>query len=1501
MAYAAALKYGKNLVSFLISDGQQIKVGSHAKDDVFAEGLAPSLLTLTCENDQVIAKMKRQTVYSGDALPTDKPVRLGPDTDMSITLSRASGLSRQSFILPYNGVFCIGRSAKNDICIKKPFISGNHLVIRVEAGTVHVEDRDSSNGSFLNGHLITAAKMQSGDVLSLLTVKITLRGRELQFENVSNTLSISEQQSERAFENATPDAERRVQDSGDRLYRRSPRTQEQLPKDDIVIDDPPPRLHMQQGRRSILGNIIGQGASVAAYTAMGVCSPALLAARAAGLIGSSIANGGGSGKRQAAEAKKAEQIRHDKYTLYASEQRARIEQTAKRQKEIISRENPSPHECVDIVVNMRRNLWERMPEDRDFGCVRLGMGYDELCANVKTKSEAGGFRIQDDELQRLADSIIEESRIVDNVPALLDLRSNTAVGIVGDRGKAMHLLRNMLAELATMHSAKELKLVGIFDKEEQGYFRNMRWLPHIWDDDRQSRMLAFDTPEHRSNTKNICETLNEIIKERLSRASENKSGAPQLPQYLIILGSRRLIECEPVMEQLVNADPMLGISTIFMYDELFYLPPECGVIIDMNDGPSVYHRKAVDRKRIFTVDRDIHSADFELLARSMFSIRTVERAGSAPVPSGISFLGGYGVKTPEELNVLQRWRSAHPEKSLAAPIGLMSGGKQLVLDIHDKADGPHGLAAGTTGSGKSELLISWILSMAVNYSPYDINFVLIDFKGSGMADGVKKLPHVVGTLTNLDSNVERVLMALDSENKRRERIFSENGVNHIDDYMLLYHSGRASIPLPHLIIVADEFAELKSTNPEAMKSMVSIARVGRSLGVNLLLATQTPAGNVDGQIMDNSHFRICLKMMNASNSRDMLGKPDASYITQPGRAYLQVGNDERFELFQSFWCGAPYSGEDSTDGEDLGNQVRIIKVNGERKKSAIDQMARFKDKGSNIRELEAVRAHIVKTAAEAGFKRLPGPWQEELPDNITLEELGVNTGFDGSAWTDTAGGLAAPIGKYDAPMRQTQGVQYIDLERDGHLGIYGAPGSGKSTLLKTLAVSLCSRYSPDKLNLYIIDNKGSVSVLHDMPHTGGVVFGFDEEAIEKLEKLLEDELARRVSLMRRNEFAQLKKLPAIVLLADDIDQLLSYNHRGMDDFLRNICMAGTTFRIYVVFTSSGVTGILNKLQTNFIKSAIALELADKSNYSMIVGRLSGVPAPSKHGRAVIKGEPPIEFQTAFYCGGNDDDERSGRLIELAHAMSASWKGARPKAIPIMPEYFTSDDMARLCTDEAVIPLGYAVDDISTACANMKERFCFLVTGEKHCGKSAVLRSIAHIASSVNPRSELCVLDSGRGGLAALQDTAAIYARDNDAAALSSAIDSIVTKLSARLEALNTVYETSLYIFIDDLMEFIVNISNEDRASLLDNLTGGIGAYVIAAGCYDDIYKLKTGDIFTAAIVAQQNGLGIGETLTPSTLSFFAAQPDQSQKYTALGAGIGMLYEGSRCRRIKLAE
>ena len=194
-----------------------------------------------------------------------------------------------------------------------------------------------------------------------------------------------------------------------------------------------------------------------------------------------------------------------------------------------------------------------------------------------------------------------------------------------------------------------------------------------------------------------------------------------------------------------------------------------------------------------------------------------------------------------------------------------------------------------------------------------------------------------------------------------------------------------------------------------------------------------------------------------------------------------------------------------------------------------------------------------------------------------------------------------------------------------------------------------------------------------------------------------------------------------------------------------------------------------------------------------------------------------------------------------------------------------------------------------------------MTGEKHCGKSAVLRSIAHIASSVNPRSELCVLDSGRGGLAALQDTAAIYARDNDAAALSSAIDSIVTKLSARLEALNTVYETSLYIFIDDLMEFIVNISNEDRASLLDNLTGGIGAYVIAAGCYDDIYKLKTGDIFTAAIVAQQNGLGIGETLTPSTLSFFAAQPDQSQKYTALGAGIGMLYEGSRCRRIKLAE
>ena len=247
---------------------------------------------------------------------------------------------------------------------------------------------------------------------------------------------------------------------------------------------------------------------------------------------------------------------------------------------------------------------------------------------------------------------------------------------------------------------------------------------------------------------------------------------------------------------------------------------------------------------------------------------------------------------------------------MKALVGFRSGNAPCYLDIHERYHGPHGLVAGTTGSGKSETLQTYILSLAVNFSPEDVGFFIIDYKGGGMANLFDGLPHMIGSISNLSGNqVKRAMVSIQAENRRRQRIFAEYGVNNINGYTALYKNGDTSEPIPHLFIIIDEFAELKREEPEFMKELISVAQVGRSLGVHLILSTQRPSGTVDENIWANSKFRLCLRVQDRQDSMDMLHRPEAAYLTQAGRCYLQVGNDEIFELFQSGWSGATYDEE----------------------------------------------------------------------------------------------------------------------------------------------------------------------------------------------------------------------------------------------------------------------------------------------------------------------------------------------------------------------------------------------------------------------------------------------------------------------------------------------------------------------------------------------------------------------------------------------------------------
>jgi S-DNA-T family DNA segregation ATPase FtsK/SpoIIIE len=276
----------------------------------------------------------------------------------------------------------------------------------------------------------------------------------------------------------------------------------------------------------------------------------------------------------------------------------------------------------------------------------------------------------------------------------------------------------------------------------------------------------------------------------------------------------------------------------------------------------------------------------------------------------VTFLELFGVGKVEHLNALTRWKDNDPTKSLEAAVGVDTLGEVFKLDLHEKFHGPHGLVAGMTGSGKSEFIIAYILSLAVNYHPNEVAFILIDYKGGGMAKSFENLPHTAGIITNLDgAAIKRSLISIESELKRRQAIFAQAskqvGESNIDiyNYQKLYREGVVAEPLQHLFIISDEFAELKTQQPEFMAQLVSAARIGRSLGVHLILATQKPSGVVDDQIWSNSKFRVSLKVQERADSMDMLKRPDAAELTDTGRFYLQVGYNELFEMGQSAWAG----------------------------------------------------------------------------------------------------------------------------------------------------------------------------------------------------------------------------------------------------------------------------------------------------------------------------------------------------------------------------------------------------------------------------------------------------------------------------------------------------------------------------------------------------------------------------------------------------------------------
>ena len=858
--------------------------------------------------------------------------------------------------------------------------------------------------------------------------------------------------------------------------------------------------------------------------------------------------------------------------------------------------------------------------------------------------------------------------------------------------------------------------------------------------------------QHRQVVSGVLNILRQ--REEISKETEGRS-VPKLPHIVVLIADEKLVENQPVMRYLTSLGEDYGVSSILLFEQMGLLPKECNAFVQCTEtGCSLYHRDKPEAGMVEFKQDSLVGQDLMKYARQMAAIKIKEDAATLSIPSSLSFLEMYRVGSVEQLDIKRRWRENHAYKSLEAPLGHMAGNVPFHLNIHEKFHGPHGLIAGMTGSGKSEFIISFLLSLAVNYHPYEVSFILIDYKGGGMANCFNGMAHVSGTITNLSGNqIFRSLVSIQSELKRRQSIFAQYGVNHIDKYQQLYINNKAKEPLPHLLIISDEFAELKSQQPEFMDELVSAARIGRSLGVHLVLATQKPAGVVNDQIWSNTRFRVCLKVLDKMDSNEIIKKPDAASIVQPGRCYVQVGNDEIYEMVQSSWSGAPYIPGDKVENDDE-KQISMIDICGRPVRTVSCKKATAK--GTRT-QLEAVVDYISEVCVKEGLKPLK-LWLDPLKDVIYLDETDKRPGgWNGENWDKVGHWLEPIIGMADNPYQQIQFPLSVNIGREGHLVVYGSPGTGKTTFLQTLIYSMVKSYTPDDINIYILDLGGrTMGYFSELPHVGGVVYADDTDKLEKLLRLLNRELEARkktfseisVGNIRAYMESTGKKIPAIILVIDNYS-VFTELYDEYENVIISLSRDGGNYGIYLVITGSSVDSVKSRILQN-VKLMIALQLNDKFDYVSVVGKSEILPDSVK-GRGLVRGEPPLEFQTALAVAAENDADRVNKLREIFRTMRAKWKGNVAKPIPFVPETLSIEDFysngyVKELIRSNIIPFAYDTSEAELVTLPLNSA-SYAVLGYDGTGKTNLLKVLFRIMSEAGGY-RLYVVDNSKKQMAA---------------------------------------------------------------------------------------------------------------------------------------------------------
>lgn len=904
------------------------------------------------------------------------------------------------------GIVHIGRSSTQELCLKSAGISLCHALLQAKDTEWELVDQASTNGCYVNGDRITRHTVVPGDVIYLGNVML-LMGKDSIFvpEQIADTRLSEISYCKTVIEE---------KEAGTAICL----TPEPVQKLTMEIE-----LPLAKGTQENLPAIFVLGPSITmglSSTAMGLFSFWLAAERKQDLLSvvptllMSLSMALGtilwpllSKRYERKQQRRKEEKRCYVYSCYLLEVKQRIQQAMQEETAYLQHWYPPVSKlCVDFLAQKPYRL--RCVNHADWLHVVLGQG--SCPAGVDLQIPHVSSMTQDVLLYKLHGLQAGQFRL-ENVPIVADLRECQSLCLEGERSVCIDTLLNILLQLVIQQPEKETRICIAADKALISR-EKLFCLPHLFVD--RQRLLVWD-----ETSAGRCRRLLEAVVDDE--------------------GIKDVIVCilEPCLTDSLQLPAHEKIHQLRWSDTL---NNAADLQLQINGRSVRWPQRHAD----FTIDTCT-----ERQRRAAFVQRSAYPKDSARGKKMLSFLKLFHCHSVEELQIASRYQGSDAAKSLRVIIGQSADGGELYLDAHEHSHGPHGLLAGMTGSGKSECLLTYLLSLAVTFSCQDVSFLLIDFKGGTMANALAKLPHTAGIITNLDKGIlMRCMCAIEGELTRRQQQLADTGERYgissmdIDKYMQLRKQHPSLTAMPHLFLVADEFAELKQLFPAVLDHLRQCARIGRSLGIHLLLATQKPFGVVDEQIWSNARFRLCLKVADRNDSMDMLKKDSAVHLQHPGQLFLQVGHDEVFVQGQSAWTQAPY--------DPCG-------------KEASDLYLSYYDSDGNMQDLPMAGGTVAKTELEAvcdalcaiSTERAAPLWMPPLKPNLQQEELPAKE-------------TALTLGLLDDLAHQQQIPFSMSVWDGRNLAVCGMVGSGKSMFVETLIQS-CLVKSENILYLFDFD------------------------------------------------------------------------------------------------------------------------------------------------------------------------------------------------------------------------------------------------------------------------------------------------------------------------------------------------------------------------------------------------------------------------------------------------